>query len=241
MRHIPYQTDLDSFHLADFPEIDITAWSAPMIDDESICTILSGFTACNVTITDFLTYLLQDSQLQNHRLVLEIIDNACTIPIALIQHPKTRERISQWAHTYTNHSHTKSLRDLARKGTGWHFNTTNATSQQIIDFRAEDIAQHVHQTAPELWTAVYSLLSQDTGSVSRQPSTITETMEDDDDAYEAEFWKDFEEDDSDMTDKAHDTEDIPSQRPWQQWTRASRTTFGQVAVTRKKRMCCGRV
>ena len=80
----------------------------------------------------------------------------------------------------------------------------------------------MHQTAPELWTAVYSLLSQDTGSVSRQPSTITETIEDDDDAYEAEFWKDFEEDDSDMMDKAHDTEDIPSQRPWQQWTRAER-------------------
>ena len=70
-----------------------------MVDDESICTILSAFTACDVTITEFLTYLLQDSQHQNHRLVLEIIDNACNgctpTPITPI--------------------YTKSLRDLARK------------------------------------------------------------------------------------------------------------------------------
>jgi hypothetical protein len=180
-----------------------------MVDDESIRTILSCFTACNMSIVDFLTYILQDSQLQSHSLVLEIIKNPSAIPITLIEHPKTRDSVSKWVHTYVIRSHAKSLRDLAKKGTGWHFNTTNATGQQIIDFRAEDIAHVVQQNAPELWTAVYALLSQDTNSVSRQPTGTSETFEDDEDAYEAEFWKDFEDDDSEMQDQARDTEDIP--------------------------------
>ena len=185
-----------------------------MVNDESIRTILGCFTACNVKITDFLTYLLQDSQFQHHSLVLEIIDRVCTIPTALVEHPHTRQPMSQWVHNYVNNSHAKSLQDLARRDTGWHFNTTHATGQQIIDFRAEDIAQHVRQSAPELWTAVYSLLSLDANSLSRQATATSVTSEDantDDDAYEAEFWKDFKEDET--QDRADDAADMPSSHP----------------------------
>jgi hypothetical protein len=79
----------------------------------------------------------------------------------------------------------------------------------------------VRQSAPELWTSIYSLLSLDANSLSQQSTATTKTSEDtnaDDDAYEAEFWKDFNEDET--PDQANDAEDMPSPRPWQQWSRS---------------------
>ena len=97
--------------------------------------------------------------------------------------------------------------------------------QQINDFRIEDMAWHLHNTAPALWNSVYSLLSSSSSSSSAASHFASESKADTEldgtaeDADEAQFWKDFV-NPAESSEGTMDPTGAP--RPWHRWNRSER-------------------
>ena len=196
-----------------------------MLDRPTYHAILEFITDSNTTLSEVLTCLLLDSSVEDHRLVLDIIDRTADILDTLYRKPAAQEVTVKWAHDIVIKSHMRSLRELACTHHGWHFNVTNATADQIKDFRIEDMARHIKATAPMLWHMVYKLLSLKTliASQSREQGADhlmdwEDSDEEDNDEYEMEFWEQFGHDNT--PDLETGSSDHPPPRPWRHWKRS---------------------
>ncbi|KAG1721899.1 uncharacterized protein EDB91DRAFT_1064206 [Suillus paluster] len=74
---------------------------------------------------------------------------------------------------------------MARQETGWKFSALNASSDQLEDFKLEDMARDMQSLAPELWGMLGDVLS--------ASGQTTEVICDD--ADDEEYWR---EDDSNV-------------------------------------------
>ena len=160
-----------------------------------------------------------------------------TIMMVFCRDPHTQHSITQWALGLVNQLHHKSLQDLSSIYNGWHFNALNASVDQINDFHIEDMAQHLQESAPDLWNTVNTLLSLECKSTTADPN-LTRTDAEinvDDNQQEAQFWKDF--DHPDAPDDANPTVTaLP--HPWHQWKRLKHCEVIHKVVSENWHLIC---
>ena len=168
-----------------------------MLNRHVTAAILQCISENNATIYHFLVSILQDPQFREHNLVLHFLHNVVDFLTGLSVHPVIQQPVQDWALTLVNRNHSQSLQNLTRKSHGWHFSASNASVQQIHEFKLEHMAEVIQTTAPGLWKTVTSLLSADPKQVRRRKSDhIAEASanvpdlrgEDNDDEDEVDLW-----------------------------------------------------
>ena len=165
-----------------------------MLNTQKVSAILQFMSDSGTTISEFLGYIFEDRDFDNHPALQDIKDNIKGILSSLFDHRTLHYPVLQWALMVVNRDHARSIQNLTRTSEGWHFSASNASANQIQDFQLEDMAERMENTTPHLWKTVKGLLSADPKQVRRRSSQDLELADYDDDQEEeeddAEFWED---------------------------------------------------
>ena len=141
-----------------------------MLNTQKVSAILQFMSDSGTTISEFLSYILEDQDFDNHPALQDIKDNIKAILSSLFDHRTLRYPVLQWALMVVNCDHARSIQNLTRTSEGWHFSASNASADQIQDFQLEDMAERMENTTPHLWKTVNGLLSADPKQVQRRSS-----------------------------------------------------------------------
>jgi hypothetical protein len=131
--------------------------------------IVDLLVASGQTASQFLLALLNNHGFYNHP-ANDIPGQSEEILNAFLSHPNTSVSTFTWALDISTKKYTQSIRFLAQKSNGWHFNAYRASAKQLEDFRIEGMANNMRELAPELWDLLGLML----GDVNTQTSMETE-------------------------------------------------------------------
>jgi hypothetical protein len=187
-----------------------------MLDAQKAAAILQLISDSRSTLSEFLCFIFEDPNLDDHPAVQDTIDNIKPFLSTLLDHHGLHNPMLQWVLTVTDRDHAQSIQKLTRTSEGWHFAASNASADQISDFQLEKMAQQIEYTAPRLWKTVTALLSADPKQMRRRSSqdlTVDEAeamrvdvLDEDDDT---EFWEDVVSGDTDAPDAATHSDEHP--------------------------------
>lgn len=124
--------------------------------------IFSTFATERLSISDFLISVLKynedfDSQFQ--WLIDDLFTRTGEILVAFAMQQKSTEISKKWAHTLACQLYIKDIDRLLRTETGLHYNVSNSSHDQIMNFNSGALIQCMTSNAPRLWDLVCNLLS----------------------------------------------------------------------------------
>ncbi|KAI0332529.1 hypothetical protein GY45DRAFT_1396349 [Cubamyces sp. BRFM 1775] len=122
--------------------------------------ILNHLESANVTLTDLLCFALlaRDPNNISRPIYQDLLQNTKTILSAFYYNPGTSSSTLAWAHATMCAQYAKAVSDLTHLDQQWHFVASQASPDQILDFRLEEMAETMEARAPILWTLIGSLL-----------------------------------------------------------------------------------
>jgi len=138
-------------------------------------SIVDYLAASGQTASQFMLSFFNDKDLVNHPVndILELGQSKLILD-AFLSHPKTSTSTSTWAHNVAKKKYALSIKSLAHKSHGWHFNAFRASAKQLEDFRIEDMAERMRELEPELWDLMDLMLGG--GSAQMANSKVTDSV-----------------------------------------------------------------
>ncbi|KAI0323621.1 hypothetical protein GY45DRAFT_1401669 [Cubamyces sp. BRFM 1775] len=118
----------------------------------------------NIGLSDLLILVLVQARSDTSwaGVISELARNTTSLLAALYHHDVTGKITRAWMHQTVQTNLLTSIQKVAGMDGGWHFNAAHAHSEQINNFRIEDMTAHVRKEAPELWSFVNGILSSGT-------------------------------------------------------------------------------
>jgi hypothetical protein len=111
-----------------------------------------------LTVSDFILTLLEDSKLQTHLCTLVLVKESSAIITALSRHSCSADSVFTWANGVVKKKYIESIKELTANEE-CHFNASHASPQALNDFRIEDMGLKMKDLAPDLWNILGILLS----------------------------------------------------------------------------------
>ena len=158
--------------------------------------ILQAFELSDTTVSNFILLLLKDDSFREHACTKDLIAHSTHILDAFLSHPKSSKSAWDWANNFFKQNYAASIRELADKDNGWHFNALHASQYKLQEFQVEDMAKNMQQLAPELWDMLGLMLSANrremrhARSFDRDADQVMKAAEDDND--DEEYWMELE-------------------------------------------------
>ena len=87
-----------------------------------------------LTVSDFILTLLEDSKLQTHLCTLVLVKESSAIITALSRHSRSADSVFAWANGVVEKKYIESIKELTANEE-WHFNAGHASAQALNDFR----------------------------------------------------------------------------------------------------------
>ncbi len=141
---------------------------------------LHGLETLGVTLSDLLHFVLVHKQYNDptRALYRDLLDNTKAILAAFYRHDATAGATRSWTHDMLRSVYADEVRKLTRPEHGWNFSAMQASPEEVLDFRIEDMATQLETRAPELWSFVCTLLGGMDSSASREGEGMEVDAED---------------------------------------------------------------
>ena len=132
------------------------------MDSKKFYTLVATFEAWDIKVSDFITFLLSTSSLQNNALVHDLCINGAVIAFAInaafpFASTTLSDVVFQRICDYLKEE-TQNLISQSEK-LGWQFGAMHAQAEQVKQFRIDDMARQMTTISPRLWHLIGSLIS----------------------------------------------------------------------------------
>ena len=117
-----------------------------------------------LTVSDFILTLLEDSKLQTHLCTLVLVKESSTIITALSQHSHSADSVFAWANGVLKKKYIESIKELTTNKER-HFNASHASAQALDGFHIEDMGLKMKALAPDLWNILHDIVENTRGSI----------------------------------------------------------------------------
>ena len=158
---------------------------------DPIIQVLDSLSLIWTSLKDFLIAILSNNEYAKHRFVQNMEDNVEEI-LSYIRR-RSPQQFNSTVSIMTGHVLQEELVRLTQKENGLHFSATNATFEQMEDFKIQLIGIKMQAECPVLWSLMQRLLTTDSDlqarksnrwrhkELGRTPSKSTELDFEDDD------------------------------------------------------------
>ena len=135
----------------------------PHLDD-----ILQALKAHHCTIPDLLSSLLQSHLHSDHPTHQHLSQEIGNILSIFLQHSWYSQPVTLWVCHTSAKIYANKIRELSAKENGWHFSAVHASPTQVQDFRVQNLTNHIHTQAPEIWDLLGTMLTKNAPAWNRR-------------------------------------------------------------------------
>ena len=123
--------------------------------------LVTAFESWNITISEFITFLLSTPSLQSCSLVQDLCVNGAIISSTIdMAFPSSRPVSNAVFHRICDHLKDETQRLVFQsEKQGWQFGAMHAQAEQFDRFRIDEMARQLATISPQLWLFIGSLIS----------------------------------------------------------------------------------
>ncbi|KAH7924642.1 hypothetical protein BV22DRAFT_1129691 [Leucogyrophana mollusca] len=126
--------------------------------DRRLDAILETFQN-DFSLSQLIVTVLSEPRYGSHPTVRDLLANTDGIVHAFSLHKSSHSKLLDWASDAVKEECAGEIRELVKVESGWHFSALHAKSEQIENFRIEEMALKIEADAPRLWALLDVLLS----------------------------------------------------------------------------------
>ena len=128
-----------------------------IITCSAVDRVTLAFQDVNISVSDYIIQLLEDSTLQDHPQTLDLLHSATDIITAISQQPNAQKLALSWASDAVKRRYLSEMKSLV-ENQEWQFNASHASAEKLDNFRIEGMALTMKRLAPDVWAMLDLLM-----------------------------------------------------------------------------------